>query len=56
MDPIPYVHLQLARDKLESSSERLLGMKAHFVRATIKPNANGEMKGDNMNPMVQIFS
>ena len=53
MDPMPYVHRQLQMDELGRQST---AQSAHFVRATMNPNANGEMNGDRINPMVQMLS
>jgi hypothetical protein len=55
MEPIPYAHLQLTYKILSGENIQERG-KTDLVRATRKPNAKGERKGEIMKPIVQIFS
>jgi hypothetical protein len=56
MEPIPYAHLQLTY-RLSSGEHIHLGKgKADLARATRKPKAKGERKGEMMKPIVQMLS
>jgi hypothetical protein len=56
MEPIPYAHLQLTY-RFSSGERRMYSGKGKtdLARATRKPNAKGERKGDMMKPIVQML-